>query len=345
MNTFRTKIFHVAAIWIALLIALTPCFLSEASTPYSPVRRWGALFGSVVTSQDMTNGDDRKDYYEVDDELKADANKVAVLVMEAVIGKEELKTKKLGKVQGELCSDEPFREQPIIYHKNENKREVCSSFLVAADVIATAGHCIDRPGVSTDKDKKRLKNLRFVFGYWMENADKAALDLKKRERYSGRRFIGSSANPDWALIQLDRPVTNREPVVFAPEPLTSGQAIHVVGHPYGLPLKIAANATVQPDFTDSYFKANLDVFSGNSGSPVFNTSHQAIGIVVKSFAGNFTHHPTQRCRVSKMCSLGVCAHSQVTRTAVFANCLAGFDSPNCQKDIKRQKGFDWKADP
>ncbi len=340
MKTFRTT-FSTPAVWIISLVALASFFLLEASAAYLPNSRWETLFGSVVTAQDSTNGDDRKDFYEVNDELKTDANKVAILVMEAVIDEEKLKTKKLSKTHDGLCSDEPFREQPIIYHKSKEKGWVCSGFLIAPDVIATAGHCIDMPEVKDSADKKRLKSLRFVFGYRMQSSDSAVIDAEKSQIYKGKRFIGSSEKADWALIQLDRPVANREPVMIAIEPLASGQAIHVVGHPYGLPLKIAANATVQPDFTDTYFKANLDVFSGNSGSPVFNASHQVVGILMKSFAGNFPLDPVKKCRVSKMCSSGVCAHSQVTRTAVFANCLAGFDSPNCQEDLKCQEGFDW----
>lgn len=341
MKTFRTKTLSASAVWILSLVVLASFFLLEASTAYLPNGRWKTLVSLVVISQDVTNGDDRKDFYEVNDELKADANKVAILVMDAVIEEEKLKTKKLSKAHDGLCSDEPFREQPIIYHKNEDKGWVCSSFLVAPDVIATAGHCIDMPEVKNSADKKRLKSLRFVFGYRMQSADSAVIEVEKSQIYKGKRFIGSSEKGDWALIQLDRPVTNREPVMIATEPLAPGQAIHVVGHPYGLPLKIAANATVQPDFTDAYFKADLDVFSGNSGSPVFNASHQVVGILVKSFAGNFERDPVEKCRVSKICSSGICAHSQVTRTAVFANCLAGFDSPNCQEDLKCQKGFDW----
>lgn len=341
MKTFRTKTLSASAVWIVSLVALASFFLLEVSAAYLPNSRWKTLFSSVVISLDVTNRDDRKDYYDLDDTLKADANKVAILVMDAVIDKEELKTKKLSKAHDGLCLDEPFREQPVIYHKNKEKGWICSSFLVAPDVIATAGHCIDMPEVKNSADKKRLKSLRFVFGYRMQSADSAVIDVEQSQIYKGKRFIGSSGKADWALIQLDRVVANREPVAVALEPLISGQAIHVVGHPYGLPLKLAANATVQPDFTDIYFKANLDVFSGNSGSPVFNASHQVVGILVKSFAGNFERDPVKKCRGSKICSSGACAHSQVTRTTVFANCLAGFDSPNCQEDLKWQGGFDW----
>ena len=114
MKTFRTTTLSVSVVWIVSLVALASFFWLEASAAYLPNSLWKAILGSVVVSQYVTNGDDRKDYYEVDDELKADANKVAILVMEAVIDKEELKTRKLSKVQGKLCPDEPFHDQPII---------------------------------------------------------------------------------------------------------------------------------------------------------------------------------------------------------------------------------------
>lgn len=46
-------------------------------------------------------------------------------------------------------------------------------------------------------------------------------------------------------------------------------------------MKYAAGATVQ-EIAGAYFSADLDVFSGNSGSPVFDgNTHELVGIVVQ----------------------------------------------------------------
>ena len=56
----------------------------------------------------------------------------------------------------------------------------------------------------------------------------------------------------------------------------------VIGHPVGLPLKVAAGASVRDAGKIGYFVADLDTFGGNSGSPVFNTATKKIeGILVR----------------------------------------------------------------
>lgn len=338
MKNFFTKTFCSLTVLIALLASLASFKLLEVRASYSQRSQSSEPSVSAITKRMVVNSDDRKDYYDVDDVLKGEAESVALLAMGAVIDKNKFKTERLDKVYMGLCSGELFRSQPIIYHKDMDKGWVCSSFLVAPDVIATAGHCIDMPMVTDDKDKKRLSDLRFVFGYRMQDAATAVVDARANETYTGKRFIGCSIGTDWSLIKLDRPVANHTPTTIAGTPLAAGQSIHVIGYPLGLPLKIAGNATVQPDFTESYFKADLDVFGGSSGSPVFNSSHQVIGILVKAY-GNVSRDNSRNCLLSKKCDGVECPYSQSTRTAIFSECLANFDSPSCPKC------FDWKIAP
>ena len=58
----------------------------------------------------------------------------------------------------DLCQTERFRDQPI--------GAFCSGFLVAPDIIATAGHCVNA---------NTLGSCRFVFGFYMESATSARL--------------------------------------------------------------------------------------------------------------------------------------------------------------------------
>ena len=63
--------------------------------------------------------------------------------------------------------------------------------------------------------------------------------------------------------------------------LAEGTEIYIIGHPFGLPMKVAGNARVE-SIDDNYFRASLDAFRGNSGSPVFRAdTHAAIGIYVR----------------------------------------------------------------
>ncbi|OGS20324.1 MAG: hypothetical protein A3J70_02410 [Elusimicrobia bacterium RIFCSPHIGHO2_02_FULL_61_10] len=181
-----------------------------------------------------------------------------------------------------LCPGEKFREQPI--------GAFCSGSLVGEDLVMTAGHCI--------KDEAGCASARMVFGYAIKKAGGAAVTtMPASEVYSCakivKRFLGGepgSANPagqnlgaDYALIKLDRKVTGHKPLaVNRSANLKKGDGITVIGHPVGLPLKVAGGATVRDFSKVGYFVADLDTFGGNSGSPVFNTRTKKIeGILVR----------------------------------------------------------------
>ncbi len=192
-----------------------------------------------------------------------------------------LKTMNFGERLG-LCPGEKFREQPI--------GAFCSGSLVGEDLVMTAGHCI--------KNEDDCKNVRLVFGYAVKKEGEAAVTtMPASEMYTCakivKRFLGGepgspnpapqSLGPDFALIQLDRKVAGHKPLAInRGANLKKGAAITVIGHPVGLPLKVAGEATVR-DFTKKgYFVADLDTFGGNSGSPVFNTKTGKIeGILVR----------------------------------------------------------------
>ncbi|HEX6255800.1 MAG TPA: trypsin-like serine protease [Euzebyales bacterium] len=91
----------------------------------------------------------------------------------------------------DLCSTEPFREQPTI--------AFCTGFLVDPSLVATAAHCVNDAS---------LANVRF--GKVPDNA-----------------------------------------------------AVHVIGHPSGLPKKYAPGAVVRDNAPTRFFRANLDTYGGN----------------------------------------------------------------------------------
>ena len=88
----------------------------------------------------------------------------------------------------QLCSNEPFAAQPIACF--------CTGFLVAQNVVATAGHC-----VKSDAD---LAKVRFVFDFRMVDADKARTRFAADDVYAGKTLIGrqmASDGSDWALAR------------------------------------------------------------------------------------------------------------------------------------------------
>ena len=104
-------------------------------------------------------------------------------------GTSTLRTRNFG-VTNNLCAGERFRDQPT--------GAFCSGFLVAPDIIATAGHCVDAGNVT---------NVRFVFGFRMRDATTAETIVNNGEIYSGvvgigRQLVGNGA--DWSLVRIDR---------------------------------------------------------------------------------------------------------------------------------------------
>lgn len=205
-----------------------------------------------------------------------------------------------------LCSTEPFADQPTGCF--------CSGFLVAPDIIATAGHCVNASNVT---------NVRFVFGFRMGNATTAETVINNAEIYRGVSIIGrqeTSNGPDWALVRIDRAVTNhRIAQVRRTGKIADTQAVHVIGHPVGLPAKFAAGAAVRDNQQNTFFVANLDTYGGNSGSPVFNSqTHEVEGILVRGEADFIAQGD---CQISLVCPSTGCRGEDCTRTTEFSNLL------------------------
>ena len=204
----------------------------------------------------------------------------------------------------QLCGSEPFVNQPLGCF--------CSGFLVAQDVIATAGHCV--------KSAQDLAGIRFVFGFRMINAQTARTTFPAADVYAGAELIGrqlSADGIDWALVRLERPVVGRTPVSLRKSGKVAGTAqLFVIGHPCGLPQKYAPGAQVRDNFPTPFFVANLDTYGGNSGSPVFNaTDHKVEGILVRG-ENDFVSNGT--CQVSLVCPTTGCRGEDITRTTVWA---------------------------
>jgi hypothetical protein len=152
------------------------------------------------------------------------------------------------------CSTERFVNQPTLMS--------CTGFLVGKDVLVTAGHCM-------------VNNFDCSGFNWVFNFKKGQNKIPSDSIYKCKKIIAQEqvslpilGTTDYALIRLDRPVTTGEPLKFRTEGrIKKGTNVAVIGHPLGLPLKIADNAKVRGVFGKT-FKANLDTYGGNSGSPV-----------------------------------------------------------------------------
>lgn len=172
-----------------------------------------------------------------------------------------------------MCREERFSQQ--------RQQGFCSGFFVSNDVIATAGHCL--------KTKEDCANTSFVTGFKIDPSNQKPVtsyhknNVYKCERILSHKFTDfGSGYEDYALVLIDRAATNNEFRNLRTEySLDTLEELMVIGHPLGLPQKIARNGFPTSMYNDSVMNTTLDTFGGNSGSPVFDEKNgDIIGILV-----------------------------------------------------------------
>lgn len=201
-----------------------------------------------------------------------------------------------------LCEGEKFRDQI--------NPASCSGFLVGPDVMVTAGHCI--------KNQNDCDNSKWVFDFDSNHTQLQASQIVSCKNLIERELVSNGA--DFAVFKIDRVLSNRKPLKFRTSGvIAENQNIVVIGHPSGLPTKIADGASVRDQSNDDFFVANLDTFGGNSGSAVFNVDTGTVeGILVR---GETDYKSTivngKSCRKVFQCETEKCRGEDVTKiTAV-----------------------------
>ncbi|MCB9245284.1 MAG: ankyrin repeat domain-containing protein [Flavobacteriales bacterium] len=256
------------------LIALAP-FSGLRAQNENPIGHKDSVY---TQGRNVFGTDDRKStiYYTYDDYTRA----TAVMIYKSMFSGSYVQAPTLGdllldiyKPKGAkyIHSDVRFKDQPAAGD--------CSGFLIAPDILVTAGHCIDQ---------SNMYDVEWVFDY----TDKLNYPANKKiyipdqNRYRVKEILTQKliGRTDYAMLRLDRPVTGRKPFIFRTAGLISeGTNITLLGAPFGVPLKVVENAVVtQSNAAQTYFHTDLDAFGGNSGGPVFSSRSGLIeGILVR----------------------------------------------------------------
>lgn len=211
-----------------------------------------------------------------------------------------------------LCPGQPFSEQPSAAY--------CSGFLVAEDLVVTAGHCIS--------DNTDCESTRFVFDFAKTSAEQTGYQVPSESVYSCAEIVVSQrGRDDFAVIRLDRKVEDRVPLNLRREGiLPVGDQVMLIGHPMGLPSKIADGGFV--DSVGEKIIASVDAFAANSGSVILNSQTGFVeGILV---AGEPDFRFENGCRVEAVCGAS-CSGEVITPIAKVLDYIPNiiYENPVC----------------
>jgi hypothetical protein len=261
---------------------------------------------------------------------RANARRVCYLIGAAAVGptrdgRSALHSARYGEYHN-LCRDERFWDQPSVL---ERDGEAAGGYgytglLVSDRHVLTCWH-----GWESFSHRAHVA----IFGYAMTARSDATPAVDARavvpiapypwRQPAGEGRFAQDCSRDWVVLELAQPVAAARRV--APLRLASpqlGVECYTLGHPCGLPVKLADRARVLA-VGDGYFRTDLDTFTGNSGSPVFDArTHALIGLVSEGQKdqGDFEPSPARGCYVSNRIDRHVTGQLSVPVTC-FADAL------------------------
>lgn len=205
-----------------------------------------------------------------------------------------------------LCPEQKFSHQPIAGVS-------CTGFLVAPDLMITAGHCMTHEGTTlTNEMSPYCSDFKWVFDFKYDQNGQLDSLFKTENVFSCKEVIYAKFNyrdlnsknkkfgEDIALIRIES--KQSRPFLSLNPKFKVNEKVSMVGHPEGLPQKATMNGFIKQTNSEHYFNTNLDAFSGNSGSPILDKNLEAIGVLVRAFpAEDYKYLKARECSVVNHC--------------------------------------------
>lgn len=192
----------------------------------------------------------------------------------------------------DLCTNVSFRSQATVGYG--------TAFLVAPRWVATAKHNL-YPLMSGGYKTFEHERVRFVFDHRLRSGRLRRYPRTEDVRGAAPQIVDnrvSSSGEDWALLELDEPVTDRPFLELSSAPAPPpGTPLFTLGHPLGLPGKYTPNGRVLAGGDAWSFLTELDTFRGNSGSPVFREGTTEVVGLLRKGRRDFERVPEKRCSV------------------------------------------------
>lgn len=201
-------------------------------------------------------------------------------------------SRSLGKFYN-LCPKEAYFDQPVM--------GCGTAFITDSMLMVSAGHVFSEP----------LDHYAVIFGFELLNERGAyPVFVSLKDIFYPKRIVRQSDN-DVAVFETDRPLERPALKWTRSDSLRAGARVYMIGHPCGLPKKVALNASIAGESSPDFFHTTLDAFQGNSGSPVFHfETHQVIGILV---SGEVDFTWKGNCNASTLCQIPFCEGEKVIR--------------------------------
>jgi hypothetical protein len=144
--------------------------------------------------------------------------------------------------------------------------------LIGADTIITAGHCV--------QNELAYSELKITFGWTLKKSRTGSLPAQ--EVYSCQKILAhknTQRDGDYTILKLDRPVRNVRPVAIAQHEPRVRDRVVSLSHPLGLLLKSDVGFVTRNEPSLHFFETEFDTFTGSSGSGLFNSAGELLGIL------------------------------------------------------------------